>query len=1029
MKQGKLAARLGSLRSSRPRRPPSCRVPARRPRRARARTPWARGAVPWASSPISLGAPDPPPPYRVEPAFPAAQIRAAGGAHGDPGSPACSSPSWAARSSRSPTTRRCEGRPRPRPRRARPGRRSSTGWRSTPNSRRTAGLPLLRHDGERARRHAASPGSQVEPDRPAPDRPGEREGAPAPGSPAGHNGGCLAFGPDGCLYISTGDARPTPRRPTRSTPGRTSATCSRSVLRIDVDHEDAGKAYRVPPDNPFVKPPGRPARDLGLRLPQPLADELRPRDRRPLGRRRRLGTLGDDLQGRARAATTAGASSRGRSRSTPTARRGPTPILPPDGRAPALRGGLDHRRLRLPRAAAPGAGGRLHLRRLPDRARSGACSHDGGKVTWHRELADTAAAARLVRRGRRRARSTLLDYERTQADLPARAEPGRGASRRRLPAQAEPRPACSPRRRDHTPAPGVIPYAINAELWSDDATAERLLAVPGTGADRGRPASGRWQAPGGLGARPDGLDGDGARASRRAGDGWRRRSSTSRTGAGGPTPTSGTTSRPTPRSPTPRGRAGPSRSTTRGAGGRPGAGRTGSRAGPNACSATTPGSRRRRPSSAGRSASPLALTPASSTARSGAGGSPRTRSARSTHLGLFASAPSAADPKALREAGRPLRRVGRPRRPGAVVPPGQLRPLPPVRGGGLGDDRPRRRPAAGEDQGGRRPADAGDVRHRRRPDHRPRRPGRLGPATTGWRSSAAAGCPGSAPTSVDERGLHMIGDWIAGLPRVQASRLPGRPSGRRRVSKTLRDPPRGPLRRRSGVRRSPPRRGALALLRLLERGASTREAWPRWPSLTREGPTTPEVRDLFERYVPDDRARQAAGRRGRPGAILALKGDAGRGGACSSRSRAPSARPATGSDGQAASLGPDLSAVGSKYAEPDLLRHILEPSQAIEPNYVALRRWRRRRASSTPACSSRGPTGEVVLKDARRTRRSACPPPRSSRSGPQAKSLMPELLLRDMTPQQAADLAGVPRGPQGAGPLTTGRRLDSEELS
>src|SRR5207247_867112 len=29
-----------------------------------------------------------------------------------------------------------------------------------------------------------------------------------------------------------------------------------SVLRIDVDHEDDGKAYRVPPDNPFVSTPG-----------------------------------------------------------------------------------------------------------------------------------------------------------------------------------------------------------------------------------------------------------------------------------------------------------------------------------------------------------------------------------------------------------------------------------------------------------------------------------------------------------------------------------------------------------------------------------------------------------------------------------------------------------------------------------------------------------------------------------------------------------------------------------------------------
>src|ERR1044071_671295 len=51
----------------------------------------------------------------------------------------------------------------------------------------------------------------------------------------GHNGGCLKFGPDGCLYISTGDtADPTPPDPLDT--GQDVSDLLSSILRIDVDH-------------------------------------------------------------------------------------------------------------------------------------------------------------------------------------------------------------------------------------------------------------------------------------------------------------------------------------------------------------------------------------------------------------------------------------------------------------------------------------------------------------------------------------------------------------------------------------------------------------------------------------------------------------------------------------------------------------------------------------------------------------------------------------------------------------------------
>lgn len=67
----------------------------------------------------------------------------------------------------------------------------------------------------------------------------------------GHNGGDIHFGPDGMLYVSTGDGA-TPNPPDDLNTGQDISDLLSSVLRIDVDRKDAGKNYAVPKDNPFV---------------------------------------------------------------------------------------------------------------------------------------------------------------------------------------------------------------------------------------------------------------------------------------------------------------------------------------------------------------------------------------------------------------------------------------------------------------------------------------------------------------------------------------------------------------------------------------------------------------------------------------------------------------------------------------------------------------------------------------------------------------------------------------------------------
>lgn len=71
---------------------------------------------------------------------------------------------------------------------------------------------------------------------------------------ANHNGGQLAFGPDGYLYIGTGDGGGSGDQDNNS---QNLKSLLGKILRIDVDHPAKGLSYGIPSDNPFLKG-GRP---------------------------------------------------------------------------------------------------------------------------------------------------------------------------------------------------------------------------------------------------------------------------------------------------------------------------------------------------------------------------------------------------------------------------------------------------------------------------------------------------------------------------------------------------------------------------------------------------------------------------------------------------------------------------------------------------------------------------------------------------------------------------------------------------
>ncbi len=287
----------------------------------------------------------------------------------------------------------------------------------------------------------------------------------------GHNGGDLHFGPDGMLYISTGDAaNPNPPDPLNT--GQDISDLLSSILRIDVDHKDKGRNYAIPKDNPFAGMKGaRPeVWAYGFRNPWRMSFDHQSGELF-------VGDVGWELWESVHRVEKGGnygwAAMEGPQPIKP-AKVGPTPIRPalielPHTIACSVTGGRVYHGKKFPALRGAYIFGDWETRRL------WAARFEGDRTKEMTEIARPSVHIVAFGEGRD-GELYFLDYDggtlhtierndgiAKNADFPTKlSETGLFASVK-----------------DHVPAPGVFSFAVNSRQWQDGATAEHGAAFPG----------------------------------------------------------------------------------------------------------------------------------------------------------------------------------------------------------------------------------------------------------------------------------------------------------------------------------------------------------------------------------------------------------------------------------------------------------------------------------------------------------------------------------------------------------------------
>ncbi|MCY3758809.1 MAG: PQQ-dependent sugar dehydrogenase [Acidobacteria bacterium] len=302
----------------------------------------------------------------------------------------------------------------------------------------------------------------------------------------GHDGAAIAFSPEGLMYVTSGDGT---SDSDTNLKGQGLDHLLSKVLRIDVDRPDPGRLYSVPPDNPFVAIKGaRPETwAYGFRNPWRMSVD-------PGTGHVWVGNNGQDLWEQVylveRGANYGWSVYEGSHIFYANRELGPTPVSKPllehpHSEARSMTGGLVYHGSRFPELRG------AYIYGDHSTGKIWGARVEGRKVAWHKELADTSLAI-VAFEVDGEGNLLVLDYrDKGEGGFYSLEVNHAPDSSDRFPRRLS-RTGLFTSVAGHRLTPGMIPYSVNAPLWSDGAFKERSLYLP--------PADGQEDGPSQAGA-------------------------------------------------------------------------------------------------------------------------------------------------------------------------------------------------------------------------------------------------------------------------------------------------------------------------------------------------------------------------------------------------------------------------------------------------------------------------------------------------------------------------------------------------